>query len=195
MITAISRLEKTNTVFDVLIIGAGPAALIMASALASHGLSLQGLAPTAPDAPWPNTYGVWCDELEALGLPDLLGHRWQNTVSYFGEAAATQPTHHHRDYGLFDKDKLHQHLLAQLHTMTWHRGIAVTVTHKSDHSCVTTDAGADLKAKLVIDTTGHKPALVQRAPSAAYPVAYQVAYGIIGKFSKTLHFIFMHLMI
>ncbi len=89
--------------FDVLIIGAGPAALIMAAALAQHGLSLQGLAPTAPNTPWPNTYGVWCDELAALGLNDLLGHRWQNTVSYFGQAATTPATQHHRNYGLFDK--------------------------------------------------------------------------------------------
>ncbi|MEM9980293.1 MAG: lycopene cyclase family protein, partial [Cyanobacteria bacterium P01_D01_bin.2] len=61
--------------YDALIIGAGPAALIMAAALAKHGLSLQGLAPTAPDGPWPNTYGIWCDELETLDLDDLLGHR------------------------------------------------------------------------------------------------------------------------
>ncbi|MGD1949601.1 MAG: lycopene beta cyclase [Leptolyngbyaceae cyanobacterium] len=170
--------------FDVLIIGAGPAALIMASTLASHGLSLQGLSPTAPDTPWPNTYGVWCDELEALGRTDLLGHRWHNTVSYFGRAAATQPTQHRRGYGLFDKHKLHQHLLDQLQTVTWHRGKAATITHKADHSCVTTKAGEDLQAKLVIDTTGHNPALIQRSSSATYPVAYQVAYGIIGKFSN-----------
>ncbi|EKU98956.1 lycopene cyclase (CrtL-type) [Leptolyngbya sp. PCC 7375] len=170
--------------FDVLIIGAGPAALIMASALANYGLSLQGLAPTKPDTPWPNTYGVWCDELEELGLKDLLGQSWQNTVSYFGREAATQPTRHHRDYGLFDKDKLQQHFLHQLKEMTWHCGKAATVTHTSDHSCVTTEAGEDFKAKLVIDTTGHNAALVQRSISKNPPVAYQVAYGVVGKFSK-----------
>lgn len=169
--------------FDVLIIGAGPAALIMAAALAQHGLSLQGLAPTTPDTPWPNTYGVWCDELAALGLSDLLGHSWHNTVSYFGQAATTPATQHHRDYGLFDKNKLQQHFLDSLQDMTWHRGKAATVTHDQDHSCVTTEAGETLKAKLVIDTTGHDAALIQRSP-AANPVAYQVAYGIVGKFSK-----------
>ncbi len=156
----------------------------MASALAHHGLSLQGLAPTAPDAPWPNTYGVWCDELADLGLSHLLGHRWQNTVSYFGQAASTQATHHRRDYGLFDKHTLQQHFLDQLQTMTWHRGKAAAVTHGDDHSCVTTEAGEELQAKLIIDTTGHNAALVQRPASAHAPVAYQVAYGIVGKFSK-----------
>ncbi|MEA5462612.1 lycopene beta cyclase [Leptothoe sp. PORK10 BA2] len=170
--------------FDILIIGAGPAALIMASALAHHGLSLQGLAPTAPDTPWPNTYGVWCDELADLGLSHLLGHRWQNTVSYFGQAAATPSTHHRRDYGLFDKHKLQQHFLDQLQSMTWHRGKAAAVTHGEDHSWVTTAAGEELQAKLIIDTTGHHAALVQRPPATHAPVAYQVAYGIVGKFSK-----------
>ena len=184
MSTGISRLGRTITVFDILIIGAGPAALIMAAALAKHDLALQGLAPMAPDTPWPNTYGVWCDELEALGLSELLGHQWQNTVSYFGQAAATQPTRHHRDYGLFDKHKLQQHFLDQLQEMTWHRGKAATITHGADHSCVTTEAGDQLKAKLVIDTTGHNAALVQRPTSKNPPVSYQVAYGIVGKFSQ-----------
>ena len=170
--------------YDVLIIGAGPAALIMAAALANHGLSLQGLAPTAPDMPWPNTYGVWCDELETLGLTNLLGHRWQNTVSYLGRDAATPPTRHHRDYGLFDKHKLQQHCLAQLQTMDWQRGKAATITHQADHSCVTTDTGKPLTAKLVIDTTGHNSVFVKRSEATINPVAYQVAYGIMGKFSK-----------
>ena len=170
--------------FDVLIIGAGPAALIVASALAQHGLSLQGLAPTAPETPWPNTYGIWCDELATLGLSDLLGHRWQQTVSYFGQAAATVPVRHHRDYGLFDKQRLQQHFLNRLGTMHWHRGKAAAVTHTADHSCVTTEAGEEFQAKLIIDTTGHNAALVTRPDANAYPIAYQVAYGIVGKFSK-----------
>lgn len=170
--------------FDVLIIGAGPAALIMASALAHHGVSLHGLAPNPPDATWPNTYGVWCDELEALGLSDLLGHRWSNTVSYFGQAAITPPTRHHRDYGLFDKHKLQQHFLDQLQAMTWHQGKAASVTHTDECSCVTTADGEELKARLVIDTTGHNAALVQRSMAKSAPVAYQVAYGLVGKFSK-----------
>ncbi|MEO0869708.1 MAG: lycopene beta cyclase [Cyanobacteria bacterium J06642_11] len=170
--------------FDVLIIGAGPAALIIAAALANHGLLLKGLAPTAPDTPWQNTYGVWCDELESMGLSDLLGHRWQNTVSYFGQSADTAPTRHRRDYGLFDKHKLQHHLLDPLQTMTWHQGKAVSVTHTEHHSCVTTDDGTQLTAKLVIDTTGHQAALVQRPATTGPAVSYQVAYGVVGKFSK-----------
>lgn len=32
----------------------------------------------APLATWPNNYGVWVDEFEALGLDDCLEHTWQS---------------------------------------------------------------------------------------------------------------------
>ena len=68
-----------------LVIGAGPSALCIAAALAQRGVAVQGLAPEDPAAPWPNTYGIWGPEVDALGLGHLLGHRWRDTRSYFGE--------------------------------------------------------------------------------------------------------------
>ncbi|MEB3276747.1 MAG: lycopene cyclase, partial [Cyanobacteriota bacterium] len=41
---------------EVLVIGAGPAALCIAAALAERGVAAQGLAPEDPQQPWPNTY-------------------------------------------------------------------------------------------------------------------------------------------
>ena len=29
-----------------------------------------------PLAHWPNNYGVWCDEFEALGLDDCFEYKW-----------------------------------------------------------------------------------------------------------------------
>ena len=43
---------------DVLVIGAGPAALAIAAALAERGVHLALLAPADPQAPWANTYGI-----------------------------------------------------------------------------------------------------------------------------------------
>lgn len=166
--------------FDALVIGSGPAGLVIAAALCSRGLRVQGLSPTAPDTLWPNTYGIWRDELEALGLTDLLAHCWTDCVSYFGRGEVN----HQRAYGLFDKQKLQHYLLEQCAAgqMEWHQGKAAAIKHQPDHSCVTTALGADLQARIVIDTSGHDPVFVQR--SLTPNVAQQAAYGIVGRFSS-----------
>ena len=61
---------------DVLVLGGGPAALCIASELNQRGVAVAGIAPDPVDAPWPNTYGIWADELKAVGLEQLLEHRW-----------------------------------------------------------------------------------------------------------------------
>ena len=71
--------------FDVLVIGAGPAALCIAAALVERGLQVQGLAPHHPAEPWPNTFGIWGPELDELALQHLLEHRWSHCSSYFPE--------------------------------------------------------------------------------------------------------------
>ncbi len=83
--------------------GAGPAALCIASELIQQGLNVSALASHSPKEPWPNTYGIWAEELESLGIASLLGHRWKDTVSYFGHGKnqkGATPTSHDFDYGL-----------------------------------------------------------------------------------------------
>ena len=92
---------------DVLVLGAGPAALAIAAALGKEGLQVSALTVGNPREPWPYTYGIWGDEVDAFDMGHLLEHRWSNTVSFFGPGAsdpnaeANRPSHHHRDYGLF----------------------------------------------------------------------------------------------
>ncbi|MEM7064795.1 MAG: lycopene beta cyclase [Cyanobacteria bacterium P01_B01_bin.77] len=163
---------------DILVIGSGPAGLAIATALCNQNLKVQGLTPTNPSAPWSANYGIWIDELEALGLPDLLSHRWSDCVSYFGQ----QERSLHREYGFLDQAKLQQYLLQQCSSMTWHQGLADTIEHTENGSTVTTQSGEQFSAKLIIDATGHEPAFIQRP--AKDNVAYQAAYGIFAKFSK-----------
>ena len=73
----------------VLVLGGGPAALCISSELNQRGVAVGCIAPDPVDAPWPNTYGIWSDELKAVGLEQLLEHRWSDTVSYFGEGGST----------------------------------------------------------------------------------------------------------
>ncbi|MGI8934376.1 lycopene beta cyclase [Leptolyngbya sp. BC1307] len=165
---------------DVLVIGAGPAGLSLAAALGQRGLKVAGLTATDPAKPWPNTYGIWADELEALGMSEFLGHRWQNTVAHMGQG----PLPLRRDYGLIDREKLQGHWLSQSqgHGIVWHHGKVAGVSHSSRRSEVTDKSGKTYSARLVIDASGHNPALVKR-PVVTKPIAYQAAYGIVGRFS------------
>ena len=165
-------------VFDAVVVGAGPAGLMMASALKQAGLTVGGLAPHPPTAPWPNTYGVWVDELEALGLTEVLGHHWSNVVSYFGP----EPTPLPRAYGLFDKDKLQTYLLDKGDGTDWRQGKVQSVVHTDRASTLTTDGGATLTARIAVDTTGQRPALVKRQRHMS--LSYQAAYGVVGRYSK-----------
>lgn len=171
---------------DVLVVGAGPAALAIASELAGRGLRVAALAPGDPAAPWVNTFGIWCEEVEALGLEHLLSHRWSDTVSHFGaggDAAADQPHQHGRAYGLFDKAALQRHWLERCEQggVVWHRGSAVAVEHDAGGSRVRTREGPSLQARLVVDASGHEPVLLRRGHDG--PVAGQAAYGIVARFS------------
>jgi lycopene beta-cyclase len=163
--------------FDALVVGSGPAGTIIAGALRDRGLSVQGLSAMPLCEPWPNTYGIWRDELEAMGLTHLLGHCWDDCLSYFN-----REIEHHRAYGLFDKLKLQNYLLEKCQGVDWVRGLGVAIEHHADHSTVTTDSGQTLQARIVVDASGHKPVFVER--QIAQPVAYQAAYGIVGRFSR-----------
>lgn len=168
---------------EVLVIGAGPAALAIASELVQRGVRVAGLAASDPSEPWPNTYGIWGREVDLQGLEGLLAHRWSDTVSYFGAASASAPLAHRLDYGLFDKDKLQRHWLdrCQQAEMVWHRGTAASIRHSPQGSTVTTHDGRDLQARLVVDASGHQAVFVQRPDEG--PVAGQAAYGIVGTYT------------
>ena len=164
--------------FDALVIGAGPAGLSIGAALCERGLQVGGLAPASPNSPWVNTYGIWCDELEKLNLSHLLGHRWEQSVSYFTQGQ----WNHQRAYGLFDKTKLQTHLIEQSQAMTWTQDTASEIKHYADYSSVLTDSGTEIKAKIVIDTSGHQPIFIKRPKDTV--ISYQAAYGVVGRFSS-----------
>ncbi|MBD2232556.1 lycopene beta cyclase [Phormidium tenue] len=165
---------------DVLVIGAGPAGLSLVAALAETGLAVQVLALGDPAHPWPNTYGIWVDELEDVGLVPFLEHRWKDCVVHVNSG----PVPLHREYGLLSNDRLQAHWLnqAEQHQVTWCRDKAIHIEHRPTHTQVTTASGEKLTARLVVDATGHQTALVQRP--AASDLSFQAAYGIVGRFSK-----------
>ncbi len=167
---------------DVVVVGGGPAALAIAAELAEQTLQVALLAPSDPRDPWPNTYGIWGDEVDALGLAHLLEHRWSHTCSYFGSS----PIRHGRDYGLFDKTRLQRFWLERCEAagVRWLRGLAQELTLVDGRSQLRYCDAADpalFEARLVVDASGHKPVFVQRPDRG--PVAAQAAYGVVGRFS------------
>lgn len=166
--------------FDALVIGTGPAGLSVAAALCEAGLHVAGLTSTDPAAPWLNTYGIWRDELEPLGLEGMLGHCWTNCAAY----ASGQELPLRRAYGLLNNDRLQAHLLdnCMRGNIVWHSGLAAQLAHFASYSRVTTSTGQEVSARIVIDASGHKAIFVQRPFQAQ--IAVQAAYGIVGRFSS-----------
>ncbi len=162
-----------------LVVGAGPTGLAIAAALSETGLRVAGLSAVAPTKPWQNTYGVWLDELPTPELRATLGYCWSDVVVHVGRR--TIPLR--REYGLFNNQRLQQFLLerGERRGVVWHTGVAVAVEHRATHSLVMTRDGRAFAARLVVDASGHSPALLRR-PAASH-VARQAAYGIVGEFS------------
>lgn len=160
-------------------LGAGPAGLAITAAAAQEGLSVISLSPGGV-TPWRNTYGIWQDELTPLGLTDLLANRWQDVSAYFG----AQETALQRVYGRLDNDRLQAHLLEHCARgrVRWIEGAAVGARHDERGSSLSLSNGQEVTARLVVDASGHHPALVTRPVHP--PLAYQAAYGVLGTFSR-----------
>lgn len=66
---------------DLIVAGAGPAGVAVAGRVAQAGFSVVVLDAT-PLAKWPNNYGVWVDEFQAMGLDDCLHVVWPKAKVY-----------------------------------------------------------------------------------------------------------------
>ena len=174
-----ASLPSAAALCDVIVVGAGPAALSVATALARHQLHVTLLAAQDPWRPWANTYGIWAHELDELGLGFLLAHRWEHCSSVF----LGKEHNHGLDYGLIDNDRLQGHWrqLCSQHGVRVQQDGASAIWHHQGHSEVHGASGQSYGARLVVDATGHQPVFVQRPHCTA--VAQQAAYGVVGRFS------------
>ncbi len=160
-----------------LVVGAGPAGLAVAASLGETGLRVVGIAPD-PRASWPNTYGVWFDEVEPIGYAPCLAHVWHDVVAHFGRGEIPLG----RTYAHFDNAALQHHFLERCERagVRWLRGTAARAEHTAAGSSLHTTDGHIYFARLIVDTTGHAAGLVTRPPGNP---AFQTAFGVLGRFS------------
>lgn len=162
------------TEVDVLVVGRGPAALAAAAELSERGLRTGVLGPAGP-LHWPARYGAWADDLAAAGHADAIGHSCPAAVMNAGGGR------HHvlpRAYVLIDNARLLGTLAGRCDAagVAWVNGAAASVAHEARRSLVTCGDGSQVAARVVVDASGHRPALVERDPEP--PQAFQTAFGL-----------------
>ena len=181
---------QAETSIDVLVLGSGPGALAIASALSKEKLRVEVLSSNDHEETWPYTYGIWGEEVDELGLEELLEHRWSNTVSFFGSgnkkegSEDNQPILHSKDYGLFDKAKLQKYWISECNrfSVKWSRGTAKDLNVDNKRCRVLTTENIEYFARLIIDATGYNPVFLKGPPNSN--IAVQTCYGVVGKFNK-----------
>jgi lycopene beta-cyclase len=159
------------TMLDALVVGKGPAALACAAALAERGAST-GLLGPAGEVHWPAKYGVWADEFADAGVPPLFDHSWPRAVVHAGRAHRLE-----RTYARVDNARLAAWLAgrcerAGVRTVV---GEAAGIGTSASATAVRLRDGGTVEARVVVDATGHKPALLPRQERPAE--AYQTALG------------------
>lgn len=160
---------------DVLVLGKGPAALAAAAALGGRGLAVGVLGPAGPPR-WTARYGVWADELEAAGLAEAAGCRWDRVAAGFGEGRTRVLP---RAYVRVDGDALARLLLERCGRagVRWTDGEAAAAEHRAAGTTVRLRGGGEVEARVVVDASGHRPALVRRGARPAQ--GFQTAWGAV----------------
>ncbi|GAA0500382.1 lycopene cyclase family protein [Deinococcus depolymerans] len=168
---------------DALIVGAGPAGLALAAELGARHLNVRVLAPD-PHAPFPATYGAWLDDLPGWAARSCVAQVWTDVRVY----TATPPTPLLRPYALLDNAALRGALLGRAgpHLTLQAAQVTRAERHARGWTVHGTHAGqpASWNAPLVIDASGHRPALLPHPDRHPDGAALQTAYGIVATFDR-----------
>lgn len=185
-----------SALYDVAVIGAGPAGLSLSAALCRRGVSVIVL-DGAIDAPWPNHYGVWRDEFQAVDLDDCATAIYPTTAVYAGAEKITLD----RQYLRVDRVMLKSRLLSRCVEggVRLCKAIVRDVRHVSESEsevlfgppsrgksisngfCDFEEAQDEraVRTRLVVDCTGHALRFTATEPTSRFRAPWgQAAYGI-----------------
>jgi len=170
-----SARDSPETVFDVGVIGCGPAGLALATALSERKLRVVCVDPQTYK-PWKNNYGVWLDQMESLNLSDCLYPVWSKTRVHIDNSRSRLLPF---AYGRVDRVKMKQKLLniCKNNGVIFYEDSVENITQEqSQYSCITASQKEKLFCRLVVDATGHSKGFVEF--HTPHEPGFQVAYGI-----------------
>ncbi|KAL3637184.1 Lycopene beta cyclase, chloroplastic [Castilleja foliolosa] len=164
-------------VIDLAVVGGGPAGLAVAQQVSEAGLTVVSIDPS-PKLIWPNNYGVWVDEFEAMDLLDCLDTTWAGAMVYINENSTKNLD---RPYGRVNRKQLKSKMMQKciLNGVKFHQAKVVKVIHEESKSLIICNDGVTIQASVVLDATGFSRCLVQY--DKPYNPGYQVAYGILAE--------------
>ena len=164
-------------VVDLAVVGGGPAGLAVAQQVSEAGLSVCAIDPS-PKLIWPNNYGVWVDEFEAMDLLDCLDTTWSGAVVFIDDQSKKDLD---RPYGRVNRKQLKSKMLQKCisNGVKFHQAKVIKVIHEESKSLLICNDGVTVQAAVVLDATGFSRCLVQY--DKPYNPGYQVAYGILAE--------------
>ncbi|KAG8058328.1 hypothetical protein GUJ93_ZPchr0002g24439 [Zizania palustris] len=162
---------------DLAVVGGGPAGLAVAQRVAEAGLSVCAIDPS-PAVVWPNNYGVWVDEFEAMGLSHCLDAVWPSATVFTDDRRVKSLD---RPYARVARRKLKSTMMDRCvaNGVRFHQAKVVKAVHNEASSLLICDDGVAVPATVVLDATGFSRCLVQY--DKPYNPGYQVAYGILAE--------------
>ncbi|CAM6129279.1 unnamed protein product [Calypogeia fissa] len=169
--------SRKNALVDLVVVGGGPAGLAVAQRVSAEGLKVLCIDPE-PRSVWPNNYGVWVDEFEAMDLLDCLDYTWSSAVVYLDDKKKKILE---RPYGRVNRTRLKSKMIEQCITngVQFYQSKVKHVTHSKDRSFVQCYDGTMIETAVVLDATGHSRRLVQY--DKPFNPGYQIAYGIVAE--------------
>ena len=160
-----------DRVSDVVILGSGPAGLVLAAHCAERGLATTCVAPVISQT-WPQRFGTWSDELGGSFLSRCVETSWAAPCLFTGSGEQLLDRRYAKlDTALVQDTLLDRTLAAGVDLVD---GRAEGLEHMNTGSTVLLQDGSTVSGRLVVDATG--PGTFVRRPRNGN-LAYQAAYG------------------